>query len=344
MKNKKVLLGLSGGVDSSLAAMLLKEQGFDVTGMYLYSDLSRDERKSALSAANACGIRLIVEDITQRLEEEVCSCFVSEYCAGRTPSPCIQCNPSVKFERLLSAADGTGADFVATGHYANVRELSSGELAIGVGCGRNDQSYMLCRLPRELYPRLIFPLGKYTKTEVRQLALERGIPSADKPDSMEICFIPDGDRIGFIEKRCGGIEKLAGNFVDGDGRILAPHKGLHRYTVGQRKGLGIALGYPAYVSDIDPESGNVTLKPAGGEFSSEITLSDCLWHLKTEDVFEADIRVRHSAGFTRGTVYKNGDLARLVFPKGVRAAAPGQSAVFYVDGAIVGCGVIERQR
>lgn len=339
----KVVLGLSGGVDSSLAAYILKEQGFEVTGIYLKSELSRDESAEACEAAKNCGVDFRVEDITQELKEKVCEYFVSEYCSGRTPSPCIRCNPSVKFKTLLKVADGIGAEFVATGHYADIVRLPSGELAVGTGRGRNDQSYMLCRLESSIYPRLRFPIGGFTKAQVRELAAARGIPSAQKPDSMEICFIPDNNRIGFIENWRGGTEGLSGSFVDGDGKILSPHAGIHRYTVGQRKGLGIALGYPAYVSDIDPESGNVTLMPSGGEYSTEISVSDCLWHIRTDECFEADVRVRHSAEFTRGIVRKLENGAVVTFPNGVRAAAPGQSAVFYVAGAIAGCGTIEKR-
>ena len=340
MKNK-VLLGLSGGVDSSLAALLLKEAGYEVVGVYLYSRLGKDESSAAKAAADFCGIPLETVDISSGLEEKVCSYFVSEYCRGRTPSPCIVCNPNVKFKALFSAAERLGADFVATGHYARMDRTEKGETAVFCGVGRNDQSYMLCRMPVEWFSRLIFPLGGFSKDEVRAMAKEKGIPTANKPDSMEICFIPDGDRIRFIEERLSGSEDLGGNFVDGEGRVIAPHKGIHNYTVGQRKGLGIALGYPAYVSKIDAETNSVVLKASGGEFSSEILVSDCMWHLECEDSFEADVRVRHSAGFTRGRVVKAGSGAKLFFPDGVRAASPGQFAVFYVDGYIVGSGVIE---
>ena len=340
---KKAVLGLSGGVDSSLAAALLTEAGFAVTGVYLRAAQARDESGAAQAAADAVGIPLVIEDVTEALEREVCSYFAAEYGRGRTPSPCIRCNPRVKFARLTAAADRLGAETVATGHYARMLRLPGGELAIGTGKGRSDQSYMLCRLDRALYPRLAFPLGGYEKSEIRAMAAARGIPAAARPDSMEICFIPDGDRIAFLERRLAGAEGLAGNFVDPSGRTIAPHGGLYRYTVGQRKGLGVALGAPVYVSDVDPDSGNVTLSPAGGEFSREVSVSDCLWHLPAEDRFEADVRVRHSAGFTRGTVTRTGTGAELWFPDGIRAAAPGQEAVFYRGGAIVGCGTIRRR-
>lgn len=340
MKNK-VLLGLSGGVDSSLAALLLKSAGYDVVGVYLYSRLGNDESDAARAAADFCGIPLEIVDISSELEDKVCSYFVSEYCRGRTPSPCIVCNPEVKFKALFDAAEKFGADFVSTGHYARIDRTEKGETAVFCGVGRNDQSYMLCRMPRECFSKLIFPLGSFSKEEVRKMAEEKNIPTAKKPDSMEICFIPDGKRVEFIEERLSKGADLCGNFVDTEGKILAPHKGIHNYTVGQRKGLGIALGYPAYVSKIDPKTNSVVLAPSGGEFSSEICVSDCIWHLECEDSFDADIRVRHSSGFTRGRVVKDGSGARLVFPNGVRAAAPGQFAVFYVNGAIVGSGVID---
>lgn len=334
-------MGLSGGVDSSLAALLLKDAGYEVVGVYLFSSLSRDESDSAAAAAEFCGIPFEKADITRELEEKVCSYFVNEYCSGATPSPCIVCNPKVKFKALFDAADRHGARYVATGHYARMGLTEKGERAIFTGIGRNDQSYMLCRMGRELYSRLLFPLGGFSKDEVRSLAAERGIPTADKPDSMEICFIPSDDRIGFIENRIGSAEKLKGNFVDDGGRILGPHLGIHRYTVGQRKRLGIALGYPAYVSRIDPGTNSVVLTPSGGEYDTTVRVSDCIWHLECGEEFEADIRVRHSAGFTRGIVRKKGTGAELYFENGVRAAAPGQFAVFYVNGAIAGSGRIE---
>ena len=340
MKNK-VLLGLSGGVDSSLAALILKEAGYEVVGVYLFSRLGNDESAAAAAAAEFCGIPFEVVDISAELEDKVCSYFVNEYCRGRTPSPCIVCNPSVKFKALFDAAEKHGADFVATGHYARIDRMENGELAVLCGVGRNDQSYMLCRMPRESFSKLIFPLGGFSKDEVRAMAEERNIPTAKKPDSMEICFIPCGNRVEFIEERISDVEGLNGNFVDEDGKILAPHRGIHNYTVGQRKGLGIALGYPAYVSKIDAKTNAVVLSRAGGEFSSEIAVSDCMWYLDCEDSFEADVRVRHSSGFTRGRVEKCGSGARIFFPDGVRAAAPGQFAVFYVNGAIVGSGVID---
>ncbi|MBQ1223585.1 MAG: tRNA 2-thiouridine(34) synthase MnmA, partial [Oscillospiraceae bacterium] len=200
MKNK-VLLGLSGGVDSSLAALLLKSAGYDVVGVYLYSRLGNDESDAARAAADFCGIPLEIVDISSELEDKVCPYFVNEYCRGRTPSPCIVCNPNVKFKALFSAAERLGADFVATGHYARIDRTEKGETAVFCGVGRNDQSYMLCRMPRECFSKLIFPLGGFSKDEVRKMAEEKNIPTAKKPDSMEICFIPDGKRVESIEVR-----------------------------------------------------------------------------------------------------------------------------------------------
>ncbi len=339
-EKNKVVLGLSGGVDSAVAALKLKASGYSITGVYLKSSLARDESAEAKAIADFCGIDLCVIDITEGLEKGICSYFVEEYCRGRTPSPCIRCNPRVKFNALFVAAEVMGAELVATGHYARIGLTASGERAIFTGVGRNDQSYMLCALGAELYPRLIFPLGEMTKEEVRAYARQQGLQAADKPDSMEICFIPDDDRIAFLEERIADTRTLKGNFVDENGKILGQHNGIHCYTVGQRKGLGIALGYPAYVSKIDPESMDIVLSPAGGEFSGTVSIADCCWHALTPDSFEADIRVRHSAGFTRGLVQKQGENAVLSFPEGIRAAAPGQYAAIYVDGGIVGCGVI----
>jgi tRNA-specific 2-thiouridylase len=205
---------------------------------------------------------------------------------------------------------------------------------------------MLYRLPQEILGKIIFPLGDMTKPEVREIARQNNIKSAEKPDSMEICFIPDGDRAGFIEKHSEE-KPLRGNFMDEDGRILGAHNGIHNYTVGQRKGLGISLGSPVYVSKIDPQTGNITLSVPGGEYKDCVKISDCVWSLDTPDEFEAEIRVRHSKIFTHGAVRKNTrGAAEVFFPNGIRAPAPGQSLVCYINlpeigTVIAGGGIIE---
>jgi len=344
---EKAVIGLSGGVDSAVAALLLKNSGFNVLGVYLKSPFARDESGAARKAAEELGIGFHLSDIGEALFSKVCLPFVSEYARGRTPNPCVFCNSLVKFKALSAVADAFGAKRLATGHYAGTAFVpSQNRFALVPGKPGHDQSYMLYRLPGEVLARLLLPLGGMTKPEVRRLAGENGINAAHKPDSMEICFVPDGDRIGFIE-RYAQSAPVEGNFIDDVGAVLGPHRGIHRYTVGQRKGLGISMGAPVYISKIDSESGNITLSRPGGEYKKSVDIFDCVWSLETEREFEARIRVRHSKTFTPGTVTKTGgQTAEVYFPEGIRAPAPGQSLVCYVDiqgvgTAVAGGGIIE---
>jgi tRNA-specific 2-thiouridylase len=332
MRMPKAVLGLSGGVDSSVSALLLKNAGYEVLGVYLKSSVTKDESEAARRAASDVGILYEEIDIGNSLFEQVCRPFISGYLSGKTPNPCVFCNPLVKFKALSEAAAAFGAEKIATGHYANIVFIpTQNRYALAPGQPGHDQSYMLYRVPQEILGKLVFPLGGKTKREVRQLATENGINAAQKPDSMEICFIKDGDRVGFIEKYAGK-KPLCGNFIDREGKILGRHGGIHRYTVGQRKGLEISLGSPVYVSNIDPVTGDITLSEPGGEYKREVFFSDCVWNIETPDEFEAGIRVRHSKGFTAGTVRRNRDNTALAsFPGGIRAPTPGQSLVCYIE-------------
>ena len=247
-----VVLGLSGGVDSAVAATLLARQGFAVTSLYLDIGLGGTGADDAAAVADRLGIPLKIADIRQELEREVCAPFAAGYLAGHTPLPCAMCNPTVKFPALFRLAEKIGAQYVSTGHYANVENgvLKKGRPA-------NDQSYMLARLTRKQLQSVIFPLGNYEKREVRELAREFGIPVADKPDSMEICFIPSGDYAAWLEEH--GFSTPEGNFVDKEGNVLARHKGIHHYTLGQGRGLGVSGPHRYYVSAIRPETNEVVL-------------------------------------------------------------------------------------
>lgn len=334
---RRAVLGLSGGVDSAVAAQLLKRDGFEVLGVYLKSRRCRDDSAAAALAAEAAGIAFRVFDMSEALEARVVAPFVAAYLRGETPNPCVFCNPAVKFPALLRCADEWGAETVATGHYARAVFLpSAGETRLAALPCANDQSYMLYRLPPETVRRLCFPLGALgNKDAVRHTAAELGLFLSNKPDSMEICFIPDDDRIGFLEREAGeeAIEALRGDFVDAAGHVLGRHEGIHRYTVGQRRGLALAFGARTYVAAIDAETKRVTLADNAAVTKQTVTLSDCVWHCRPAAPFAARVRVRHSRGFAEGVVTpsKDGKTARLDFPNGVRAPTPGQSAVCYAD-------------
>ena len=255
-KNKnKVLLGLSGGVDSTTAALLLQEKGYEVIGLYFDAMGKGREDAGAVRAemaAKQLGIKFLYRDVSDIFREKVIGNFCSEYVCGRTPNPCIVCNPDVKFKTLLAAADEEGADWIATGHYAGTyQDPESEEWFIRRAKSEaKDQSYMLYRLGEDIISRLILPLNDAEDKEaVREIARKKALKNAEDKDSQEICFVPDNDYAGFIERETNEVEK-PGNFVSTSGEILGTHKGIGHYTIGQRKGLGIALGKPAFVTDI----------------------------------------------------------------------------------------------
>lgn len=331
MENK-VVLGLSGGVDSAVAARLLQLQGFEVFGLYL--DIGNHEaREDAKKVADMLRIPLCISDISDELEQKVCKPFTEAYLRGETPNPCILCNPTVKFRTLLEYADKVGAKNVSTGHYARAVE---GKLL--KGRPENDQSYMLCRLTRDQVSRLVLPLGDYNKAEVRKLAQEFSIPVANKPASMEICFIPDKDYGTFIEGR--GIVPPEGNFVDTKGTILGRHQGIHRYTIGQRRGLGIAAGKRIFVSEIRPETNEVVLSEGDDLYVKRIKVIDINWIVPQNYEFKANVRVRHSKVSNSANVLPYQDEAEVVFDDSVRAPTKGQTAVFYIGDEVIGGGFI----
>jgi len=332
----KVLLGLSGGVDSAVAAALLKKAGFEVCGHFLDIGLSGESDASAV--AERLEIPFSKTDIRRALEEQVCTPFVEDYLAGRTPSPCARCNPTVKFPALLRAAEEQGADFVATGHYARILRDEKGEAFLHRGLPANDQVYMLARLPKAWLPRLLFPLGDYEKWQVRDLARELGIPVADKPDSMEICFIPDGDYAAWLERR--GATPPPGNFVDKDGRVLGQHKGIHHYTLGQRRGLGIAAEHRLFVSALRPCTNEVVLSDGGDLFETRVLCRDLNLLAPIESGQEIALRIRHSKTEQAATIILREDGAELLLKTEVRAPTPGQLAVFYDGDRVLGSGWI----
>ncbi|WP_130869920.1 tRNA 2-thiouridine(34) synthase MnmA [Intestinimonas massiliensis (ex Afouda et al. 2020)] len=326
-----IVLGLSGGVDSAVAATLLQRQGFAVTGLYLDIGLGGSGKEDAAAVADRLGIPFQTADIRQELEREVCAPFAAGYLAGRTPLPCAMCNPTVKFPALFRLAEELGGRYVSTGHYANV---DNGVLKKGRPA--NDQSYMLARLTREQLQNVIFPLGNYEKREVRALAKDFGIPVADKPDSMEICFIPDGDYAAWLEEH--GFSTPEGNFVDKEGHVLARHKGIHHYTLGQGRGLGVSGPHRYYVSAIRPETNEVVLSD-GSDLGREVVHGVQPNWIAVEGLtepMEVTVRLRHSRTEQAAVLSPEGEGIRLDMKNPARAPTPGQLAVFYQGDAVVG--------
>jgi len=330
----RVVLGLSGGVDSAAAAAVLKERGYDVLGVYL--DAGTGSPDAAADVAAALGIGFAVVDIRAELESLVCAPFVSAYLSGETPNPCILCNPKVKFPALLRFADENGAKFIATGHYAR---CENGVLYRAES--ENDQSYMLCRLPSEILDRLILPLGSFaSKALVRQKAALLNLGCADAPDSMEICFIPDNDRVKYIESR--GVIPPPGNFVSESGEVLGTHLGIHRYTVGQRRRLGIAMGERMFVSEIRGADNTIVLSPVTDISVTTARVRD-LFPALEDGSFRAFVRVRHSKTLSPAVITVSGKFAAIAFDSPQRRPAPGQTCVFYShDGAVIGCGTLAK--
>lgn len=328
----RIVLGFSGGVDSAVSAVLLKNAGHEVIGLYM-DNTDENALRDAVETAKFAGIELEVADVRAALEENVCRPFTDCYLRGETPNPCVICNPSVKFKTLLAAADRRGAELVATGHYARAENG-----AIYKGRPSNDQTYMLCRLTREQAARAVFPLGELEKTQTRAMAEEFGLPVAHKGDSMEICFIPDKDYIGWLGRRA----ELpgAGDFVL-HGEVVGRHEGIYRYTVGQRR-PGMIDGRKVYVSRIDARTNTVELALWEELFKTEVTARDFNWLIDAPDKpIRASVRVRHTKWENPPcTVYNDGGTVRIVCDEPVRAPAAGQSAVLYDGDRLLGGGFI----
>lgn len=337
----KVLVALSGGVDSSVCVRILQEQGFNVEGVVIsFSPAHAGTVAAAQRAAEELGIPLTVEHCEPLFEERVVGPFCEAYATGQTPNPCILCNPGVKFFTLLQAAGKKGIHYIASGHYARTVEKDGTYYVARAASLARDQSYMLYRLPQEILSRLCLPVGEFEKPQIREMAAAYGLSSAALPDSQEICFIPDGDYAGFIEKR--GITGKQGSFIAPTGEILAPHKGVLHYTAGQRRGIGLALGKPIFVKAILP-SGDIQLGWAGEEFSAGIVLQNMVFTTGTPFVPGASllVKIRSRAELVPCTITQSGtEKVSLSFAQPQRAPAPGQSAVFYQDNCVVGGGII----
>ncbi len=338
MKKNKVAIGLSGGVDSSVAAAVLKESGYEVIGVTMRLWDNEDSplataAEDARRVADFLGIEHHVLDFRDAFSRQVVDYFADEYVSGRTPNPCIVCNRFLKFDAMLTAAKELGADKIATGHYARVKyEDSLDRYLLCQGESKEkDQTYALYSLTQEQLSHTLMPLGEFPdKDAVRAKAEALGIPTAKKPDSMEICFVPDKDYAAFLKDRLGELPPQ-GEFVDESGKVLGQHKGIVHYTVGQRKGLGIAFGKPMFVLRIDPKTNRVVLGEKGTEFASALVAENpnFIPFDKLTAPMRAEIKVRYSAKPALGTVIPRENDIYVEFDNPQRAITPGQAVVFY---------------
>ncbi len=340
---EKVIVGMSGGVDSSVAALLLKEQGYDVIGVTMETwdnEGTESVAEDAKRVADVLEIPHYVVDFRDVFRKKVVDYFIREYEQGRTPNPCLVCNRYVKWEALLHRSTDLGGDYIATGHYGRIVKCSNGRFSVAKSdSSGKDQSYVLYNLTQRELSKTLFPLYEYDKQEIRKIAMENNIPVAMKKDSQDICFIPDHDYASFIQNMTGK-KGIPGNFVDKNGKILGEHKGILHYTVGQRKGLGIAFGEPKFVTEIRPATNEVVLGNQEDLMIKEVTLTD-VNYMSVEGI-TSSLRVtgklRYSQKDTPCTLIKEADgRLKAIFDEPMRAATPGQAGVFYYDDCII-CG------
>jgi tRNA-specific 2-thiouridylase len=343
--SRRVLVALSGGVDSSVCALLLQRAGYEVSGLVLkLSPCHTSAVEAAELAADALGIPLYVAEEEELFTQNVILPFDREYRRGRTPNPCVICNPTTKFAILSQKARELGCGKTATGHYAGLFQADGRYRIRKAGCLARDQSYMLYRLTQEQLSTLILPLEALPKDDVRAIAREAGLPCAASPDSQEICFVPDNNYPAYLEHRFGPMEE--GDFISPEGEPCGRHKGLLHYTVGQRKGLGIALGRPVFIQSMDAETNRIYLADSGREYAGGILLENCLWPAFSapERPFRCGVRIRSMAKEAPALVTPlEGGAARVDFDTPQRAPAPGQSAVCYDGEFLLGGGFIAKQ-
>lgn len=358
-KHGRVLVAMSGGIDSTVTAMMLHEEGYEVIGITMktwdYANsggskketgcCSLDSINDARQVAVDMGFHHFIVDIRDEFGNYVIDNFVEEYMAGRTPNPCVLCNTHIKWSALLRRADALGCEFIATGHYAQIEELNGRKFIRRAADRNKDQSYVLWGLSQECMQRSRFPLGKYTKPEVRQMAYDWGYADlSKKAESYEICFVPDNDYRGFLKRQIDGLEEqvAGGNFVSTRGEVLGKHQGYPFYTVGQRRGLGIALGEPVFVTEIRPEKNEVVLGSVDDLIRNGMTVSQAniMKYEQLPENLEVVTKIRYRDQGTLSQVRQVGNKVEVEFFANVRGVAPGQSAVFYEGDDVVGGGTI----
>lgn len=357
---KKVAVAMSGGIDSSITALLLKEEGYDLVGITLrvwdYLSEGCEEKETgccsmeaifeARDFAEKLGIPHYIVDVRNNFKQTVVANFIDEYQNGRTPNPCVVCNPLIKWGEIIKKAEELGCDYIATGHYSQITELNGRYFFTKAADISKDQSYVLWKLTQEQIKKTLLPLGKYKKSEIKELAHQRGFEKlAKKRESQEICFIPDDNYRNFLKKRVPELEaKVAnGNFISTDGKILGKHEGYPFYTIGQRKGLRIALGKPAYVVAINKDNNSITLGDKEDLLTHEMKVSEITFqkYNSFENISEISVKIRYNSPAIECNIKsdENG-MYTIIFKEPVSAVTPGQSAVFYDGNDVIAGGII----
>ena len=358
----KVLVAMSGGIDSTVTALMLHDEGYEVIGITMktwdYASAGSSKKETgccnldsfndARMAAVQHGFPHFVLDIREEFGDFVIENFVDEYLAGRTPNPCVMCNTHIKWRALLKRADALGCDYIATGHYGNIHQHENGRYFISKGIDElKDQSYVLWGLQQDLLSRTILPLGEYRKPQIREMAINYGYPDlAKKSESYEICFVPDNDYRGFLKRKVTGLEEKVsgGYFVDKSGKILGQHKGYPFYTVGQRKGLDITFGKPVYVTGINPDANTVVLGDEEDLDQNKMMVGkiNMMKYNAITPGMEAITKIRYKDKGSLSMLQPDGSNVHVRFYENVKSIAPGQSAVFYEGDDVIGGGIIQR--
>ena len=351
MKNKKVLLGMSGGVDSSVSAILLKEKGYEVIGttLELFAGSSCCNINTYIDAKNICkqiGIPHFTYNYKNEFKKYVIDDFINCYSNCKTPNPCIECNKYMKFGLMYEKAKELDCTYIATGHYAKTEYCEKYKRWVlkKSNAGKKDQSYVLWNIPKELIQYIIFPLAEYEeKEEIRKIAKQNNLKVSDKPDSQDICFIPDGNYKRFLENN-SNIKQKKGKIVNSDGQELGEHTGLYNYTIGQRKGLGISNKVPLFVLGFNKEKNQVIVGEEKELYKKEIIVKDINLLLvdKIKEEIEVKVKTRYSSKEAKAKITQNKNTIKVIFDEPQRAVTPGQSAVFYVDDIVLGGGKIEK--